>query len=120
MNLVYVSHPYGGKQENEVKADVIVRALQIVYPTVCFVSPIHAIRCLYSRTDYIQGLDYCLELLWRCDGIVMCGNWQESIGCVTEFMLAREQNKGIDYAVDMLDGAGFDEALAYARGEEYE
>ena len=119
MKIYYVSHPYGGKQENEAKADVIVRALQTEYPDVCFVSPVHAIRCPYNRTDYIQGLDYCLELLRRCDGIVMCGKWQESIGCVTEFMLAREIDKDIDHAVGMLDGTGWDEALAYARGEEF-
>ena len=28
MKIYYVSHPYGGKQKNEAKADEIVRALQ--------------------------------------------------------------------------------------------
>ena len=119
MKIYYVSHPYGGKQKNEAKADVIVQALQAEYPDVCFVSPVHAIRCPYSKTDYIQGLDYCLELLRRCDGIVMCGNWQGSIGCVSEFILARELCKDVKTADELLVGTGWDEAFAYARGEEF-
>ena len=93
MKIYYVSHPYGGKQKNEAKADEIVRALQTEYPDICFVSPVHAIRCPYSKTDYIQGLDYCLELLRRCDGIVMCGKWQESIGCVSDLKKAKAKHK---------------------------
>ena len=119
MKIYYVSHPYGGKQKNEAKADVIVQAVQTEYPDICFISPVHAIRCPYSKTDYILGLDYCLELLRRCDGIVMCGKWQESIGCVSEYMLAREICKDVKTADKMLVGTGWDEALAYARGEEF-
>lgn len=119
MDILYVSHPYGGKQENEVKVDVIVRALQVAHPEFCFVSPVHAIRCPYNRTDYIQGLDYCLELLRRCDGIVMCGNWQDSRGCVAEYVVNDIQGKPAYIAEVMLNGEGDDEALAYARGEEF-
>lgn len=96
-----------------------VQALQTEYPDVCFVSPMHAIRCPYSKTDYILGLDYCLEMLRRCDGIVMCGKWKESIGCVSEYMLARELCKDVKTADEMLVGTEWNEALAYARGEEF-
>ena len=120
MDVLYVSHPYGGKQENEAKADAIVRALQISHPDVCFVSPVHAIRAPYSRTDYVQGLEYCLALLALCNGIVMCGNWQESRGCVAEYFAAKMKYLPVYTGEEMLNGEGFDEALAYARGEEFE
>ena len=119
MDVVYVSHPYGGEQKNEAKADVIVRALQTANPDACFVSPVHAIRAPYSRTDYVQGLEYCLALLDRCNAIIMCGNWQESRGCVAEYVVAKGKGIPVWTGEEMLLGEGFDEALAYARGEEF-
>ena len=120
MDVIYVSHPYGGEQINEAKADVITRALQTAHPSSCFVSPIHAIRAPYNRIDYVQGLEYCLALLNRCSAIVMCGKWQESRGCVAEYVVAKREGMLIYTGEEMLNGEGFDEALAYARGEEFE
>lgn len=120
MNVVYVSHPYGGEQKNKAKVDVIVRALQTVHPEFCFVNPVHAIRPPYGRTDYVQGLKYCVALLERCDAIVMCGNWRESRGCVAEYFVALSKGIQVLLGSDELAGEGFDEALCYARGEEFE
>ena len=120
MDVVYVSHPYGGEQKNEAKVDVIVRALQTVNPDACFVRPVHVIRAPYGRTDYVQGLEYCLALLDRCNAIIMCGNWQESRGCVSEYVVAKRKGIPVWTGEEMLLGEGFDEALAYARGEEFE
>lgn len=44
---------------------------------------------------------------------------KESIGCVSEYMLARELCKDVKTADKMLVGTEWDDALAYARGEEF-
>lgn len=40
--VVYVSHEFGGKQENADKVATLVTELSNLYPTICFMSPIHA------------------------------------------------------------------------------
>lgn len=54
-----------------------------------FVSPIHILGPLYDAIPYIDGLDLCLSLLRRCDGIIMCGDWQHSRGCMAEYGYAK-------------------------------
>ncbi len=125
MKLYYVSHPYDGKPENAAKADVICRALQKLWPDDVYISPIHAIRGDYQKTDYVVGLSWCTELLKRCDGIVMCGNWEISTGCVTEYMVARGLKMDVMTARGLLwndeeDKPYNDEAYAYAIGEAFE
>ena len=34
---------------------------------------------------YLEGLNLCLSLLKRCDTIIMCGDWQNSRGCMAEY-----------------------------------
>ena len=69
MKLIYVAHPYGGKKDNEVAADVITRMLQKRFPEHCFVSPIHAIREAYDENtteeEYFNGMSHCITLLSR-------------------------------------------------------
>lgn len=99
MKLIYVAHPYGGKKENEVAADVITRMLQKRFPEQCFVSPIHGIREIdiydenTTEDEYLAGMRRCITLLSRCDAIVLTGDWKKSRGCCLEFFIA--QCKGI-------------------------
>ena len=80
MKLIYVAHPYGGKKENEVAADVITRMLQKRFPEQCFVSPIHGIREIdiydenTTEEEYLAGMRRCITLLSRCDAIVLTGD----------------------------------------------
>lgn len=116
MQMIYVSHPYGGDATNAKKVDVIVRALQAQSETedsqIVFVSPIHAIRCDYHGTDYIKGLSYCIRLLKSCDAILMTGNWRESTGCVSEYFTA------LALGIDVIEQIHVDnpEAQAYIEG----
>ena len=97
MKLIYVAHPYGGKKENEVEADVVTRMLQKRFPEHCFVSPIHAIREAYNEKtteeEYFMGMKHCIALLSRCDAIVFTGDWKHSRGCMLENLVA--QSRGI-------------------------
>ena len=108
MKLIYVAHPYGGKKENEVEADVVTRMLQKRFPEHCFVSPIHAIREAYNEKttedEYITGMKHCIALLSRCDAIVFTGDWRHSRGCLIENLVAQNMGIGImelDYIVAM-------------------
>lgn len=97
MKVIYVSHPYGGKKENENSADRITKILADTFPNVTFISPIHAIRREYSKTPYIEGLKYTLEILNRSDGIFMSPEWKGSNGCQIERSLAKHKGMPIFY-----------------------
>ncbi len=88
MKLIYVAHPYQGKKENEEKADKIIKELYKKYPEHSFVSPIHGIRCGYDDVTISDGLSYCLTLLSKCDEIILCKGWENSVGCTAEAALA--------------------------------
>lgn len=117
MKLVYVAHPYGGSPENAEAVKQIIEALAEgnhpllanptapMTPTVpavharisitttdlmqaVYVSPIHQQGFMYAGTPYLAGLQKCLELLRRCDVLLLCGDWQNSKGCLAEFGFA--------------------------------
>ena len=88
MKLIYVAHPYQGMKENEEKADKIIKELYKRYPEHSFVSPIHGIRCGYDDVTISDGLSYCLKLLSKCDEIILCNGWENSVGCTAEAALA--------------------------------
>jgi hypothetical protein len=64
--LIYISHEYGGKQENIDKVELLVRTLSKIYPYHTFVSPIHAFGFMYEDAPYEIGMRYCLDLLSKC------------------------------------------------------
>lgn len=77
--LFYVSHPYGGKPENEKAVQAVIEELKekhipistdfptMYYSNVEFVSPIQLLGPLYDAMPYLEGLNLCLSLLKRCD-----------------------------------------------------
>lgn len=52
---------------------------------------------LVSEWDYDEILGQCLELLKKCDGIVMAGDWEKSNGCQREKKLAERLGLEIYY-----------------------
>ena len=53
-----------------------------------FSSPIHNYGTLDGQLNYDQGLNLCMDLLRKCDGIIMCGDYFKSNGCKMELMNA--------------------------------
>ena len=111
MKLVYIAHPYGGKPENAKAVERIIEDLtagnhpllgnpiiialhasngipSIELLQAVYVSPIHQQGFMYEGTPYLAGLQKCLELLRRCDVLLLCGDWQNSKGCLAEFGFA--------------------------------
>ena len=83
--LVYVAHPYGGKESNKLKIDVIMNQLVMNDNKHDYVSPIHNYGFMYlTGEEYQKGLDICLGLLSHCDVLVLCEDWESSRGCRVE------------------------------------
>ena len=81
----YLSHPFSGDEENNrAAAEAIQRELQERYPRVLYVNPLANFKALTGMT-YGKIMDYCLELLMRCDGVTMAA----STGCIIELTCAR-------------------------------
>lgn len=96
-NIVYISHPYGAKKENEEKVANIINKLQEQYPTYLFLSPIHLFSYAYHEVDYQVGIDKCLWLLEKADEMWIYGDWQNSKGCNMEIEYCKEF--GIPYEI---------------------
>lgn len=88
MSMIYISHPYGGQDENRQKVENIIRTLALSHPENTYVSPIHCFGFLYDLVDYEQGLEMCLNLLEKCDKMLVFGDWKNSRGCKAEVLFA--------------------------------
>lgn len=87
--FIYISHPFGGKQENKDKVEAVIRQLIKDDPENIYISPIHAFGYLYNDIPYDRGLELCGELLIRCDAAIFCDGWEESKGCRYELVTCK-------------------------------
>ena len=96
MKLIYISHPYTGKEtKNRKEAEVITTGLSQVRHDIVFVNPLNAFRHMKkAKIGYEETIAQCLALLDKCDGIIMAGDWRESYGCNQERDHAKA--KGMD------------------------
>lgn len=86
---IYISHAYGGKEENITEVEKIVRLLRKVYPKALFVSPIHCFGFLYNETEYQEGLDMTLWLLSRCNAMIAVGEISKGVRAELDFCQRR-------------------------------
>jgi hypothetical protein len=93
-NLLYVSHPSGGLQENTLDIEKCIRALykkHIIHNKFCLVSPVHCYGFMYNDNPELEydyrGLSYCTDLLMHCDSMIVIGDWENSTGCKEEIRL---------------------------------
>ena len=95
---VYVSHPYGGKEENMRDIEKVIMHLnkdERIYNTFSFLSPVHAFGFMYQMYEgenYYKGLQLCIDLFDVCDMMLMIGDWETSKGCVGEKAYCDEHN----------------------------
>ena len=91
-DMLYISHPFltnGNADDNKKAVDKILADLVLKYgKDYVFISPIHNYGTLDGQLNYDQGLSLCLDLLRKCDGIIMCGDYFRSNGCKMELMNA--------------------------------
>ena len=99
MELVYIAHPFTGDEESNIKKAKAIRAcLQAKYPDKVFITPLGFFGDADNKTvNYCQELSQCLELLSRCDTLLVCNGWEDSNGCRAETAFALQQGKRIIY-----------------------
>lgn len=54
-----------------------------------FISPILNFGHMYYDVDYICGIETCIDLLQRCNILLLTGDWKNSKGCLCEYGAAR-------------------------------
>lgn len=92
MNIHYLSHPFSGDEEtNRAAAEAIQRELQERYPKTIYINPIAQFKAL-AGMEYDVIMGYCLELLDKCGGVTMTGDYRASKGCMIELAYARKNN----------------------------
>lgn len=85
--LIYLSHPYGNKQENY---DEISKIMEHLYSSdkffneFCIISPVHNYGTLYEVFEYDKGLQICIDLIDYVSITLIVGDWQSSKGCTKE------------------------------------
>ena len=94
-NIIYVAHPYGGDPKNVEKIKKIIRELREANPDNVYISPVLCFGFYYNDTEYLDGIEECLAVLDRCNGIILCGDWKNSRGCNIEYGYAKARNIGI-------------------------
>jgi hypothetical protein len=82
--IVYISHPYGGLEENKREIEQIILKLVETNPQNTYISPVHTFGFLYDAVPYEEGLEMCLDLLGLCDMAFIFGDYANSTGCKAE------------------------------------
>ena len=106
-SIVYLSHPYGGKQENLSEINKCQKLLTIMHPENLYLNPIAMFGNLYDCTTYEQGLNMTLLLLEElADEMIICSSvfsndWQCSKGCCAEIKYC--DNRHIPYKICTLE-----------------
>jgi len=101
MKLVYIAGPYRAMSENQVLLNIIqARSYALKYWRLGF-----AVICPHLNSAFMgegpntddKFLEGGLELVRRCDVVVMIPGWKQSRGALTEHELARALSKQIIY-----------------------
>lgn len=81
---VYVAHPYNNESSNKELVESKIKSLIPKNPNITYMSPIHAFGFTYESVDYMDGMEYCFDLLDSCDVALFCDGWKNSKGCNLE------------------------------------
>ena len=88
---IYIAHPYTGDEErNRERALRAEKLLRKITPNVEFFNPVGRLTEQFKGLSYAEVMAHCLLELTECDGIVFCGDWEESTGCRFEAYTAEQ------------------------------
>jgi hypothetical protein len=93
MKLAFISGPYRASssykvQQNIYRAELIAKKYwKLGYAVICPHKNTSLFDCMLPDEVWLEG---DLEILSRCDVIVMMGNWDKSVGALGELKLARD------------------------------
>ena len=83
--LIYCSHKFGGSLENAKAAELKIKRLQLADPSNTYISPIHAFGFMYHDVPYETRLEMCLDLLRRCDKMVVLSELSRKVKAEIKF-----------------------------------
>ena len=98
MKMFYISHPFTGNEEqNRQEARKITALLKREYPQYIFINPLDAIKYAENvpEWNYEEILNQCIDIMYKCDGIIMTGQWENSRGCLAEKEAAQREKMEI-------------------------
>ena len=100
--IMFISGPYRGDNEWEVTKNI--RNAELV--ALKYWKKGYVVICPHKNSSYFGGelpderwLKGDLEILSRCDGIVMMRNWKDSEGAMEEWQYAKSHGMNIIYDV---------------------
>jgi len=108
MKVVYVAGPYRGETESDVVRNI--RAAEAVAIRIWKMG--HAAICPHKNTALFGGL--CpddvwlkgdLEILSRCDELILCVGWEKSKGTADEIQLAKSLGIPVFYTLEAWEKA---------------
>ena len=85
--LIYCSHKSGGKMENAKAAELKIKKLQLENPSNTYVSPIHTFGFMYHDVDYDTGLKWCLDLLSKCDMMIVLSEMSKGVRAEAKYCI---------------------------------
>ena len=98
---IYIAHPYTGDEERNRKLALDAeKALRKATPNAEFFNPVGRMTEQFKALRYVEAMNRCLAELASCDGIGLCGDWENSPGCRMEAKTARELQLPCWYGVD--------------------
>lgn len=100
---IYIAHPYTDDEgRNRKLALDAEEALRKATPQTTFYNPVGRLSASkqFAAMSYAGIMAHCLGELTRCDGIVFCGDWKESVGCRIEAQVAQRLGLPRWYGVD--------------------
>ena len=90
---IYLSHPYGGKLENRIKAARLARVYREIWDAEGkedfeIVNPLEELRGLAGKKTEEEILQEAIKLMKTCDAVFFAPGWQASNGCLKEHAAA--------------------------------
>lgn len=93
--VAYLAHPYGGNHQNMVEARHLATTLYEEFPKLTILNPLDNGEYMFGD-DEETIIKHVLELLARCDVLLLAPGWEDSKGC------NKELNKALDKGMDIL------------------
>ncbi len=98
---IYIAHPYTGDEErNRERALRAENWMRRETPNVEFFNPVGRLTEQFKALPYVEVMNRCLAELASCDGIVLCGDWENSPGCRMEAKHAKALDMPRWFGVD--------------------
>ena len=97
MKVIYISHPYSDNPvKNSAYAHIIATFWAKNTPDTCFINPLDLMRPQAAAgLSYDDILSQCIEILKRCDAVIMAHGYEKSHGCKMELEAARKYKKNV-------------------------